>query len=310
MKDLMQDKEPASGLIRQLLVVAGDIKLSHTVFAMPFAVLAMFMAAADADRLPSVVEAGLLVLCMIFARTSAMSFNRWADADFDVLNPRTQSRAIPSMRIKRGFMLGVATGSSFGFIAACAGFRLIYDNSWPVLLSPLVLIYLAAYSYTKRFTSLSHLCLGLALAISPIAATIAIEPGFLGKLPIYLLATAVLCWVAGFDIIYAIQDCAIDRELGLHSIPACMGRYQAKLFSLLMHALTILLLISMNHFYAAFDQYFTIGCILAVLLLVIEHVLIWKSHAQYMTLSFFTPNSMIGVVICITGIIDIVFSQS
>ncbi|MCC7205139.1 MAG: UbiA family prenyltransferase, partial [Phycisphaeraceae bacterium] len=172
--------QPTTGQDRSLLTsmaaLARDIKLSHSVFALPFALLATFLAASHRGRLPGVLELTLLVVCMVLARTLAMSVNRWADAGLDAQNPRTARRAIPAGRLSRSFVLGAAVVCFAGFVLAAGGFWLVNGNPWPVVLSPLVGGWLALYSFTKRYTWLCHLFLGSSLALSPIAATIAIDP--------------------------------------------------------------------------------------------------------------------------------------
>ena len=229
---------------KQLLAVARDIKLSHTVFALPFALLATFLAAGSANRLPSVGEFALILLCMVTARTFAMALNRWADASIDARNARTQGRAIPSGRVGTGTMLSVVLGCAALFALSAAGFFFAYENPWPVVFSLPVLVVLGGYSFTKRFTWACHAVLGFALALSPVAAAIAIEPGYLSGPTIWLLAGMVLCWVAGFDVLYALQDTEADRELGLHSVPSRLGVGRALWISRGLHLLAAGMLVA------------------------------------------------------------------
>lgn len=296
------------GLLDRLAVVARDIKLSHTVFAMPFALLAAFLAAADQERLPSGVTIGLIVLCMILGRTLAMAINRWADADLDAINPRTAGRAIPQGRARRGFFLVVAGGCAAGFVLATAGFWLCNDNPWPVVLSPAVLAWLGAYSFTKRFTWLCHLFLGSALAISPLAAGVGVNPAWLGGPSPFLLATMVLCWVAGFDIIYALQDVQIDRKTGIYSMPAKLGVTRALWISRVLHLGAIGALIGLGVASEVLNAAFALGCLLVAALLAVEHTLVWRSHTNHIHLAFFTLNGVISLILGIVGIVDCVFA--
>jgi len=298
----------ATGFSARLLIAADDIKLAHSVFALPFALLAMFMAAAHDNRLPAISEAVLIVLCMFFARTVAMSFNRWADASLDAQNPRTASRAIPSGRLSKQYMLGLTIMCSFAFIISCAGFWLINGNYWPVLLCPAVLVYLVFYSFTKRFTSLCHLFLGIALAISPLATVLAVQPDYLRALPPYLLAALVICWVTGFDIIYALQDIDADKQVGLFSMPVHIGMQPALWISRTAHLLVIVILLALKQCGSYFHIAFTLAAVAAAMLLVIQHILICKSHAKHIHTAFFTTNSIISILISLGGILDLVLA--
>ena len=207
----------SAGFRNNVRVWAEMIKLSHSVFALPFAILATFLAARP--ELPSWGQLGLIVLAMVTARSAAMTFNRIVDASLDAENPRTVGRALPRGQISR-----FAAGGFFGlagalFVLVCVGFWWFYENQWPLLLSLPVLASLCLYSYTKRFTRWSHLVLGGVIAGAPVAAWIATRPETLG-LPAGLLMATVMFWIAGFDIIYACQDVDFDRQAGLYSLPA------------------------------------------------------------------------------------------
>ena len=202
----------------KFVVLARDIKVSHTVFALPWAVLATFLAARG---WPHPGQLLLILMCMVTARTVAMSANRLLDAELDAINPRTARRAIPSGALSRGLVLLVLVSCAIGFIASTAGFLAIYNNRWPLILSLPVLLFLAAYPLLKRFTRLCHYYLGAALALAPVCAWIAIR-GDVALTPL-LMAGAVLTWTAGFDIIYACQDYASDVEHGVFSVPSKFG---------------------------------------------------------------------------------------
>ena len=204
----------------------ADIKIAHTVFAMPFALLGGVMAGTSDGAIKWDIFAWQLLLivgCMFFARNVAMLANRIFDRDIDADNPRTKKRAVASGEVS------TKTASVFAFINAIlfvvlTGFFLIWNNSWPLNLSVPVLLLLVTYPYLKRFTWLCHVYLGAALALSPLAAAIAVEPETLSHAPIWLLSGAVLCWVAGFDIIYALQDIEVDRRDNLKSMPYNQSR--------------------------------------------------------------------------------------
>jgi len=290
------------------VLLARDIKLSHSVFALPFALLATFLAAAFENRRPKIAELALIVVCMILARTMAMAVNRWADARLDADNPRTAGRAIPSGRLSSGFVLTTAIVCGFAFIVAAAGFWLISENIWPLLFSPLVLAWLALYSFTKRFTWLCHLILGSALAVSPLAATAAIAPAFLGRPEPYLLFAMVMCWVAGFDIIYALQDVEIDRRAGLFSMPSRLGVEPALAVSRLLHAIAITAIITLTQLSPHLEIAFAIGVGLTGALLALEHFIVWRSKTHHIDLVFFTLNGVISIVLGALGIFDILRS--
>ncbi len=292
----------------RLTHVARDIKLSHSVFAMPFALLATFLAAAYADRLPRIVTVILIVLAMITARTVAMSVNRWADGKIDATNPRTKNRAVPSGRVSSRFMAMTALIAAALFILITAGFWLINHNPWPLILSPAVLAWLCGYSFTKRFTALCHLFLGVALGISPLAAAIAVEPSYLSTAEPYLLAGMVTAWVAGFDIIYALQDVATDRATGLFSLPSRLGESAALWISRALHLIALALLITLGQLSPTLGTYYAIAVVLVALLLIIEHALIWKSKTNHLNLAFLTVNGIISILLGLAGSIDAVRS--
>ncbi len=285
--------------------VAKDIKLSHSVFAMPFALLATFMAAGYDDRWPRWEALTLIVVCMFLARTVAMTVNRWADAEIDSENPRTAGRSIPAGNVTARFMAGVAIICSVVFIFTTGAFWLLHANPWPLLLSPVALILVGGYSFTKRFTALCHLVLGIALASSPVAAVIAIEPGFLSQPDVYLLAIMVLCWVAGFDIIYALQDVDVDRRDGIFSMPSRLGIGPALWVSRGLHTISVIVLITLALTSHMLSMLFGIGVALVAGMLLLEHVIIYRSKTQHIHFVFFTLNGVISILLGLLGIGDI-----
>jgi 4-hydroxybenzoate polyprenyltransferase len=301
--------EPAHGLPGKLAAVAHDIKLSHSVFAMPFALLATFLAARWVGRLPTIGEFMLIVVCMFLARTFAMTTNRLADAGLDTSNPRTATRALPSGRLDKRFVMAATGLCALVFVIACGGFWLLRGNVWPVILSPLVLAYLAGYSYTKRFTWLCHLYLGSALALSPIAAAIAIEPGYLRDAGPWLLAGMVACWVGGFDVIYALQDVEHDKSLGLYSIPAKLGVGTALWISRAMHLAAVACLVFFWHNSPALGPLFFTAACATIALLVVEHALVWRSRTHHINVAFLTVNGVISLLLGAAGIIEAVMAN-
>ena len=298
--------ESQSSLRGRLILLARDVKFSHTVFALPFALLAAFMACASAGRLPPPSLLLLVVVCMVLARTAAMTFNRWADRRFDGLNPRTASRAIPSGRLSGGFVLGSALVCGAAFIMATAGFWFIDANPWPLLFSPLILAWVMGYSVTKRFTWLCHLVLGIALAISTLAAAIAVQPSYLGRGEPYVLAAMVLFWVAGFDVIYALMDVDVDRRDGLQSMPARWGIERALWMSRSMHLLALAALCLLCWLSGVLGVGFSLAIGVVCGLLLLEHLLIWRSPTSRIHMVFFTLNGMISLILGGAGIIDTV----
>jgi 4-hydroxybenzoate polyprenyltransferase len=294
-------------------VIAGDIKLAHSIFALPFAVLGAFLAW-HGDWPPwrgFVGRLGLVVVCMVLARTWAMVFNRIADRSLDAENPRTRGRALPSGRLTMGQALAAAGLSASLFVAATALFGVLWGNWWPLFLSVPVLSWIAFYSLTKRFTWLCHLFLGGALAASPVAAAIAINPstvmGWPPAIPaVWLLAGMVLFWVAGFDIIYALQDIDFDRSRGLRSIPARLGISGAIWASRGLHglALAMLMLAWMSH--GQFGWIFGVGIAAAAGLLVTEHVILTRRGQAGLDAAFFTVNGVVSCVLGLAGCLDVV----
>jgi len=300
--------QPATSLTAALHI-ARDIKLSHSLFALPFALLAMFLAAGvsgKAGRLPAWWEVALIVGCMVLARTVAMTVNRWADRKLDAKNPRTQGRAIPSGRLSAGQMLIAAIACGIGFELLTLGFWVFGDNPWPTALGPLVLAWLCFYSFAKRFTALCHVILGIALALSPIAAAIAIEPSYLQSPVPWLLAGMVTAWVAGFDIIYSLQDVDVDQSIGLFSLPSRLGVEPALWVSRGLHLLVFLLLSAMLLLSPQLGIGFAFGVGLTGCLLIVEHYLIITSPERHLNMAFFTVNGVISVLLGGLGIVDVV----
>ncbi len=280
------------------------IRFSHSLFALPFAVLATFLAARP--QLPQLTQFGLILLAMVGARSAAMTFNRLADARLDAMNPRTAARALPRGRISpRAAWLFFAAACA-AFVLACAGFRWLYGNPWPLILCAPVLLLLCLYSYTKRLTRWSHLALGAAIGFSPVAAWIAISPQTLGA-PAWLLMVAVLFWIGGFDVIYACQDVEFDRRHGVHSLPAKIGIGPALWLTRAFHATTIAALAGVG-LTAGLGWLYLTGVALVALLLAVENSLVRPHDLRYVNVAFFTINGIVGVVLGLLGVLDIILT--
>ena len=305
-----------SSPVDAIATAAGDIKLAHSVFAMPFAILAAFLAWPRAERGAGAFAGQLVivVVCMVFARTWAMLVNRLADARFDAANPRTARRAIPSGRLAHTHALAMVTLSGALFVASASLFWLLYANPWPAILSVPALAWIALYSFTKRFTALCHLFLGGALAASPVAAAIAVDGmgAFTGAagLPaageaILMLAGMVVLWVAGFDVIYALQDLDFDREHGLHSIPARLGWRGAAWVSRVLHAGAWALLFGAWLAEPRLGWLFGAGVIVVGAVLVAEHLVLARRGKAGLDMAFFTLNGVVSCVLGLAGVADI-----
>jgi 4-hydroxybenzoate polyprenyltransferase len=289
-------------LVGKLAAFAADIKISHTVFAMPWAVLATVMAW-QRVRGPIWGKLAIVIVCMIAARTAAMASNRLLDAELDQRNPRTARRAIPSGALSPRFV-GVAMLLSAGvFIAATALFWVIYANAWPLALSVPVLAFICAYPLLKRFSRLCHYYLGAALALAPVCAWIAVS-GSIAWPPV-LMAGAVLCWTAGFDIIYACQDFQSDRETGVASVPAKCGIASALWISRGTHAASLGLLVLLGMNAPELGGLYFVGVACAGILLVVEHALVKADDLSKVGLAFFTINGIISLLIGTLGVLDV-----
>lgn len=296
---------------RATQLIAGDIKLAHSVFAMPFAILAAVVAAAGLDS--SGIDwrrfAGqlvLIVLAMVFARTAAMLANRLLDWKIDKANPRTVQRAIPSGRLAAWQALLAFVVCGAAFVLVCASFGWLHRNWWPLFLALPVLTWICMYPLLKRFTALCHLYLGSSLAISPLAAAIAVDPHALAnQTALWLLSGMVLCWVAGFDIIYALQDVDIDREQGLFSIPSRWGISQALWISRALHAFAAACLFAVVWIDHRLSIIFGIGAAIVSLLLVYEHLTVARWGTTKIALAFFMLNGIISCLLGALGVIDV-----
>ena len=288
------------GLPAKLAAFARDIKIAHTIFAMPFALLSTFLAAGG---MPRIGQLGLILLCMVAARTVAMSSNRLLDARLDALNPRTARRAIPAGLLSRAFYWAMLAMCAAAFVGATALFQVIYRNPWPLYLALPVLGFLAAYPLLKRFTRLCHYYLGAALGLAPICAWVAIR-GEVNLTP-FLIAGGVLLWTAGFDIIYACQDYQSDLQTGVVSAPAKLGIGKALWLARLTHAASAALLISVGVCSTPLGWLYFVGAGAAVALLIVEHAIVSEHDLSRAGVAFFTMNGIISLLLGTLGIIDV-----
>jgi len=299
------------------------IKFSHTIFAMPFALIGFFLATRydvpfrvllekpfDISIDGKIVKGfapplsfylktlALIILCMIFARSAAMAFNRYLDRNFDARNPRTAIREIPLGIISANSALVFTVISSFLFIITC-----YFINRICFILSPVALLVVLGYSYTKRFTPLCHLILGLGLSLAPIGAYLAVT-GYFSFLPI-LFSLAVIFWVSGFDIIYALQDEEFDRSQNLYSLPAWLGKSKALRVSELFHVLSGACVVAAG-WYKGFGWLYWAGVGVFVGMLIYQHSIVKPNDLKRVNLAFMTANGIASVVFAAFVIADLV----
>lgn len=297
---------PKSG---QVAVFLDLIKFAHSVFALPFALVAAFWGSRAVHAAwPGWGRLGLILACMVLARTWAMTFNRLVDRRFDAANPRTARRPSVTGAVSARFMTLTLALCAVLFLAATAGFWFIYANFWPLALALPVLAWLAAYSLTKRFTALCHFWLGISLGLAPVSAWLAIAPPAAGPLDprgvtILLLGAGVAFWVGGFDILYALQDEEFDRDEKLHSIPAALGRSRALMVSRCCHAATAALFFAVG-WTGQFHWLFWLGYAAAVALLLVEQALVSPKDISKINIAFMTANGLIGLVFGALAIAD------
>jgi 4-hydroxybenzoate polyprenyltransferase len=282
------------GVVHSLRTTLEMIKFSHTLFALPFAIYAAFLAA---DGWPRPATLGKILLAMVGARSAAMAHNRLADRELDAANPRTATRALPAGTLSVGFVRAFLAASILLFLAAAASL-----NRLTLALSPLALALLLLYSYAKRFTVLSHLVLGLCLGLAPVGAWIAVR-GSIGALPI-LLGLAVLFWTAGFDVIYALQDEEHDRHAGLRSIPARFGARHALVGSALFHVVMLLLLLGVWTL-SGNGTVLLAGIGATAAALVYQHAIVRPGDLSRVNAAFFTANGFVSVTLALCGVADV-----
>ena len=267
---------------------ASLVKISHTVFALPFAVIGFAMGVESFHDGFSWWLLLKVLACMFLARTVAMAFNRYIDRDIDALNPRTASREIPAGVVSPRSALILTVVCALLFIAVAASI-----NTLTLALSPVALLLVIGYSYTKRFTALCHLILGLSLGVAPTAAYISVTGRFAAE-PL-LLSLLVLMWCGGFDIIYALQDEKFDRDHGLHSIPAVMGAKNALRLSSLMHLCVAAMVVVIGKLYLP-EPLYVVGAVVFVSLLVYRHAIVRHDDLSRVGVAFGTTNGVASLV--------------
>lgn len=283
------------------------IKFSHTIFAMPFALIGFFLGFISGDTPESlaniIVQKNifskfiLVILCMIFARSAAMAFNRWLDKHFDLMNPRTAIREIPKGIINANSALLFVIFNCIAFVICCW-----FINPLCFYLSFVALFVVLFYSYTKRFTALCHLVLGIGLSLAPIGAYLAVTGEF--KLLPILFSLTVLFWVSGFDIIYALQDEEFDKENKLHSIPAAFGKAKALRISEMLHHLSAVC-VGWAGIYGKFGLWYWAGIAVFLGMLVYQHSIVKPTDLRRVNIAFMTANGIASVVFAVFVLLDI-----
>ncbi len=299
-------------MLTRLRYILEMIRFSHTLFALPFALLAGVMAwAANARSVPPIAwrwqELVGIVCCMVFARSAAMAFNRLADWRLDARNPRTERRHMPSGLLTWHAVALFFAVCAAGFIASTLWF---VPNWLPLYLSIPVLLWICGYSFAKRFTSLAHFWLGAALMLAPVSAWIAVRGAFVQQdvtdlLPAFVLGGAVLLWVAGFDIIYACQDYEVDRRERLHSVPSRLGVPRALKLAALCHAAMIVLLLALPLVFPLLGGLYWTGIVAVAILLIYEHRLVRPDDLTRVNEAFFHVNAVISVGLLLLGAADL-----
>ncbi len=276
------------------------IKFSHTVFALPFALIGFTLAVSQNTNEFDILKLLYVILCMLFARSAAMAFNRYIDRDIDLANPRTaKNREIPNGSLKAKNVLIFVIINSLLFVTFSYAL-----NTLCFYLSPIALLVVLGYSYTKRFTFLCHFILGLGLSLSPIGAYLAVTGQF-DLLPL-LFSTTVLFWVSGFDIIYALQDEHFDKRNKLFSIPVILGKKNALRMSRVLHGITAIIIACIGLFYFSNSALYFIASSLFIGLLINQHRLIKHNDLSKVNLAFFTNNGIASIAFGLLIIIDLI----
>ncbi|HTU25944.1 MAG TPA: UbiA-like polyprenyltransferase [Pirellulales bacterium] len=296
----------------RLRLILEMIRFSHTLFALPFALLSGVMAWSVSARSDGGGTIGWrqwlgILLCMVTARSAAMAFNRLVDRRIDAQNPRTAGRHLPAGLLSTGSVAAFTAASAIGFVAATL---LFLPNRLPLYFSVPVLAFLCGYSFTKRFTSLAHFWLGASLMLAPVSAWIAlrgeaVEANPADLLPALVLGGAVLLWVAGFDVIYACQDVEFDREARLSSIPVRLGVRGALRLAAACHAGMVVLLALLPVVFPLFGWVFGIGVVAVAVLLVYEHSLVRPDDLTRVNQAFFNVNAVVSIGLLLVGTLDL-----
>lgn len=288
-----------TALFRSVKNYFSLVKFSHTVFAMPFALIGFSLAVSKNGNEFSIKLLLLIILCMIFARNAAMGFNRLADRQFDALNPRTKMREIPSGIIDTRAAAAFIIFNALLFIITTA-----FINRLTLYLAPVALLVILGYSLTKRITALCHFILGIGLSLAPIGAYISVTGRF-SILPL-IYSFIVLTWVSGFDIIYSLQDDEFDRSNQLHSLPSATGRKKALAISVMVHFITFVMVLIAG-FSGNGGYIFWAGAVIFTALLVYQHLIVKHDDLSRVTLAFGTTNGIASILFAIFVILDMLF---
>ncbi|MEE9558256.1 MAG: UbiA-like polyprenyltransferase [Candidatus Brocadiales bacterium] len=293
------DSKAAGGLgfYEKILTLLDLIKFPHTIFSVPFAVMSAFLAA---DGMPTLKQLVLILAALVMARSCAMGFNRLADFQYDATNPRTRKWTVMQIELGRSTLWAFTLTCALLFVVFAAAL-----NTLTLYLSPVALAVVMLYSYTKRLSSASHFILGLALALAPLGAWVAIRASF--DVAPCLLAAAVLLWTAGFDVIYSCQDVEHDTRMGLYSIPRMLGIRNALRVSLTLHVLMVVILLLLTR-YADLGNVYLLGVFITAALLFYEHTLVRPDDLSRVNVAFFTVNGLISMALMAFTLIDIFIS--
>ncbi len=290
---------------KKLFYFIDLIKLQHTLFALPFALISAILAWKMTESFHWIQLLGI-VACMVAARSAAMAFNRLVDSTYDAANPRTASRHIPAGLLNKTQVVAFVIISSIAFMASCSLFLLV-NNIWPLVFGLPVLLFLLSYSYAKRFTALCHFWLGLALALSPLGAWVAIRGMAWHESPIPLMLTgAVFFWVAGFDMLYACQDEAFDKSNGLFSIPATIGIRNTLRLAFVCHLLMLVFLLGFYWLASPpLGAIYLSGIGIVSCLVLYQHALVSEKDLSKVNQAFFNVNAVISVGLMLVVMVQI-----
>jgi 4-hydroxybenzoate polyprenyltransferase len=292
-------------MLKEFRAILEMIRFSHTLFALPFALVSALLAWQEPDSFRWLDLLGI-VLCMVFARSAAMAFNRLVDRHYDAANPRTAQRHLATGKLSATWVWLFWLICALGFVGSTAIFA-VSGNLWPLYLSLPVLLFICAYSYAKRFTVLCHFWLGAALLLAPVAAWIAIR-GMEALVTPLILGFAVLAWVAGFDILYACQDVEFDRQAKLASVPARLGVHAGLRLALVCHALMVVFLFGLYWAAAPYLGWiYLLGVVAVAGLLAYEHWLVRPDDLSRVNLAFFNVNGIISVGLFCVVILQLAF---
>ena len=276
--------------LRNVRITLEMIKIEHTLFALPFAFLGAVLAARG---VPSIRQLLLITLAMVGARSAAMAFNRIADREYDARNPRTQTRAIPAGQLSVGFAWAFTITAAMLLLIASAML-----NRLTLILAPVALASVGLYSFTKRWTLISHIVLGWCLAIAPTGAWIAVRGSIVSSVPL-LLSLVVLLWTAGFDVLYACQDYDFDRAEGLRSIPARFGIARSLWIARALHAGAFVALVAL-YWVVQLGSLALVGVLATGVLLVYQHTLVRANDLSRLNAAFFTTNAFVSLILLVT----------